>query len=258
MYLFSTEDGTMLHYDRIGKGEPVYFFHPPALGAAVFTEQTPLSEWYKLVALNARGHALSESGREPLSLKLWAEDARAIADYEQDERVVLVGYSCGGLPALEFALRFPNRVRGLVLIGGFPVVDTLLLEREFRLGVYAAEHTWQSLMSTVLSRSHTKHKEARKRMRRTVQSVPSDVLASWYRAGVEADYTNSLGQLTAPTLLVYGIHDRYVQGYQSTFYEQMKKARVDTVYIDGVGHQVPTRRSKELNAVLRSFLMNNP
>ncbi|MBM7631473.1 alpha/beta fold hydrolase [Geomicrobium sediminis] len=253
MKRIKTEDGTWLHYFTLGEGVPIYFFHPPALGAAVFREQKSLANGHKLVALNARGHGLSEVGKVPLTIKRWAADAYDVTTVEKDHSVVLCGYSYGGLPALEFALSYPNRTKALILIGGFPVVDTLLLEREFQLGVFAASHHWQSLMAYVLSHSHTKHHITRKKIQATVRSVRSDVLRTWYSAGKQTDFTRRLHQLEVPLLLIYGVHDRYVQGYQINFYEQVTKGEVHTVYIDDVGHQVPTRRSKELNHIIQRF-----
>ncbi|EZH66201.1 hypothetical protein DH09_09695 [Bacillaceae bacterium JMAK1] len=253
MKRMKTKDGAWLQYFTLGEGVPIYLFHPPALGAAVFAEQKPLATRNKLVALNARGHGLSEVGQLPLTIQRWAEDISEVAIVEDDSSVILCGYSYGGLPAIEFALSYPNRTKALILIGGFPVVDTLLLEREFQLGVYASTHHWQSLMAYVLSHSHTKHHKTRKKIQATVRSVRSDVLRTWYAAGKQMDFTSRLHQLQIPVLLIYGVHDRYVQGYQLSFYEKINKGEVHTAYIDDVGHQVPTRRSHELNHVIQQF-----
>ncbi|MBB6450499.1 pimeloyl-ACP methyl ester carboxylesterase [Geomicrobium halophilum] len=254
MFLFHAKDGTRLHYDKKGRGQAIYFFHPPGIGAAVFRHQEPLADHLKLVALNGRGHGASEVGFQPLTIELLAEDTYTLTQHENDDQVIVCGYSWGSLGALAFALRYPERTKGVALIGGFPFVDTWVLEHLFHLGIWASDHHWQPLMSYALSLSHTFNKTTRRRIAATINSVQAGVLKRWYEVGEKADYRDELPRLMAPLLLIYGEHDPYAQGYQNTFYSRVKKAAVKSVYIEGVGHQVPTWRSEELNAVLARFV----
>lgn len=49
-----------------------------------------------------------------------ADDLAAILDAEQIDRAVLVGHSMGGFVCQEFAIRFPERVMGMALLGTTP------------------------------------------------------------------------------------------------------------------------------------------
>ena len=69
----------------------------------------------RVTSFDLRGHGLSEmteSGYTPLRL---AEDLRDLLDYLEIERVHLLAHSFGGTVAALFALRFPERVRSLIL-----------------------------------------------------------------------------------------------------------------------------------------------
>ncbi|SDI48213.1 alpha/beta fold hydrolase [Natribacillus halophilus] len=255
MFLFKSFDGTQLHYDKKGDGwrTPLYFFHPPGVGAAIFREQRPLAKKRKVVALNARGHGASEIGYRPLTNEQWADDTYALAKHEGDDRIVVCGYSQGSLGALAFALRYPERTAGVVLIGGYPFVDTFVLKQALRLGVWTSALNWQPLISLALSRIHTKNKTTRSMIAASVRSVRAEVLKRWFELGEITDYHDRLHHIAAPLLLIYGEHDPYVRGYQEIFYSRVKRTPVQSVYIEGVGHQVPTKRSAELNAILERF-----
>ncbi|AXF56418.1 alpha/beta fold hydrolase [Salicibibacter kimchii] len=253
MFLFKSFDGTRLHYDKKGDGQPLYFFHPPGVGATIFREQVPLSQMRKVVALNARGHGLSELGDQALTIDQWADDTCALAKHEKDERIIVCGYSQGGMGALAFALRYPERTAGVVLIGGFPDVHTWILKQALRLGIWTSALQGQLLISLVLSRAHTSNKTTRRMIASSVKSVQAQTLKRWFELGKKANYRESLPELSAPLLLIYGKRDPYAKAYQADFYSRATRVPVQSVYIDGVGHQVPTKRSNELNAVLAKF-----
>lgn len=253
MFLFRSFDGTRLHYDKKGNGQPFYFFHPPGVGAAIFREQGALAEKRKVVALNARGHGMSELGDQPLTMEQWAADTYALAKHEKDDRMIVCGYSQGSLGALAFANRYPERTAGVVLIGGFPFADTWLLKQGLRTGTWASALHWKPLIALALSRVHTKDKTTRRMIAASVKSVQANALKRWFELGQEADYRESLDNLSAPLMLIYGKRDPYAKAYQADFYCRANQVPVQSVYIDGVGHQVPTKRSNELNAVLAQF-----
>jgi len=69
----------------------------------------------RVTSYDLRGHGLSEmteSGYTPLRL---AEDLRDLLDHLELERVHLLAHSFGGTVAALFALRYPERVRSLIL-----------------------------------------------------------------------------------------------------------------------------------------------
>ena len=70
-----------------------------------------------VVALNARGHAPSSDLDDPAaaSFDTFADDVIALADHLDVDRFVVGGISLGAGTALNLAVRYPDRVAGLVL-----------------------------------------------------------------------------------------------------------------------------------------------
>ncbi|MBI3545319.1 MAG: alpha/beta hydrolase [Gammaproteobacteria bacterium] len=80
-----------------------------------FLEHTKLKQHWDILRLDLRGHGES-FWRGRLHMQLWCEDLRAILDAEGYDQAVLIGHSLGAQVAVNFGARYPQRMRGLVLI----------------------------------------------------------------------------------------------------------------------------------------------
>ncbi len=78
-----------------------------------------LSERYSVFRYDGRNNGLSERGVRNVSIERLVEDIEAVMDAAGIERAPLFGLSFGATLAAAFAARHPNRVSGLVLMGGF-------------------------------------------------------------------------------------------------------------------------------------------
>src|SRR5262245_42592981 len=113
----SSESGSVtLHVEVSGSGPTVVLAHGFGGSARNFRPQAKvLSRTHRVVLYDARGHARSEAPAEPEAY----EFERLIDDFErvagEGEPIVAGGLSLGAATALGFALRRPERVRGLLL-----------------------------------------------------------------------------------------------------------------------------------------------
>jgi pimeloyl-ACP methyl ester carboxylesterase len=110
-------DGIGFHYGSIGSGPPFFFQH--GLGADV---AQPFGLFHpppgiRLVAFDCRAHGRTRpvGPEEKISLASFADDLLALMNYLKIEKAVVGGISMGAAIALNFALRHPQRVLGLVL-----------------------------------------------------------------------------------------------------------------------------------------------
>jgi len=115
---FTTADGRKLTYRRLGTG-PVLVVHPggPGFSSAYLGDLAGLWERYSLVILNPRGTGPSDrpADRGAYHLEDYVSDLEELRQHLGLERMLLLGYSHGGIVAQAYASAYPGRVRRLVL-----------------------------------------------------------------------------------------------------------------------------------------------
>ncbi|MBB5174121.1 alpha/beta fold hydrolase [Texcoconibacillus texcoconensis] len=245
--------GTRIYYETSGEGPPLVFVHPPSMGHVTFRHQVDaLKKHFFVITLDLRGDGRSEAGEESLTMALLAEDVCRVLDACAVKSAYVFGYSNGGSIVQELAIHYPERVRGLILSGGFADVHTILLKNQFRIGILTAKLKATTFLSNVLSKAHEKEKKHRDELRAYIQRTEPERLAEMYQIGLEYKATERLSYIKCPVLLIYGAKDDYVHEYQEAFKKRVP-APVEVVYVSRAKHQVPTRFSRELNAIVLSF-----
>ena len=78
-----------------------------------------LTKHHRFVRYDERGNGLSDWEMKDLSLKAWVQDLETVVDAAGVDRFALMGISQGGAPAITYAVRHPERVSHLILIGAY-------------------------------------------------------------------------------------------------------------------------------------------
>jgi len=108
-------NGAGLYYETSGEGQPLVLLHDGLLDCRIWDEQFGvLSERYRTIRYDRRGYGRSEPSSDVFSQ---VEDLRALSDALGVGQAHLVGASSGGGIAVDFALKYAESVRSLVLIG---------------------------------------------------------------------------------------------------------------------------------------------
>lgn len=120
---FLNVNGLRLHArDWAGAGQSVMLVHGLASNARIWDRVAPiLARQFRVVALDQRSHGLSEAPADgDYSFDSICADLRGVVEALGSEKPVVVGHSWGASVALEYAARYPEAVRGIVLVdGGF-------------------------------------------------------------------------------------------------------------------------------------------
>jgi pimeloyl-ACP methyl ester carboxylesterase len=110
-------DGIVFHYLDVGRGVPFVFQH--GIGGDVRQPVNLLvpPQGIRLLCLDARAHGQTQPLGDPadLTFEVFGDDLVAFLDHLGVERAVLGGISMGAGVALNVAVRYPERVAGLVL-----------------------------------------------------------------------------------------------------------------------------------------------
>ncbi|WP_394835874.1 alpha/beta hydrolase [Pendulispora rubella] len=110
-------EGHPVHYVRAGRGEPMVFLHNGGSSHRIWTSQIEhFSKTHDVLALDMLGFGSSAKPRTEYSVPLYVAVLRQFVHELDLERVTLVGNCMGSATAVHYAMREPERVRGVVAI----------------------------------------------------------------------------------------------------------------------------------------------
>jgi pimeloyl-ACP methyl ester carboxylesterase/DNA-binding winged helix-turn-helix (wHTH) protein len=122
----TAHDGVRLAYATMGDGPPLvkaanWLSHLDYDRETVVWRHwlVELSRRFRLVRFDQRGCGLSDWDVPESSFDAWVRDLEAVVDAAGLERFPLLGISQGGPVAIAYAVRHPERVSHLVLLGSF-------------------------------------------------------------------------------------------------------------------------------------------
>ena len=211
-------NGTRLHYERHGSGEPLLLITGFTISSAVFE---PVLELYgrrfECITYDNRGSGRSGVPLRPTSMPELAADAAGLLRSIGVESAHAYGLSMGGMIAQELAIRFPERVRGLVLGGttpGGPRAARPTLRELRALGAAAAggagegPGSWLAgwLFSDEFRREQPERVRELLRFFARHRATPQGAWSHWW-ATVYHDTISRLGSIEAPTLVMHGERD---------------------------------------------------
>ena len=119
-------NGINIYYELMGKGDPLAL-----IGGSLFGRQNfamvweGLAESFQLISYDQRGYGQTDRPLMRYDLDIWADDLAALLDELQIERAHVMGTSAGGMIALKFAAKYPDRCIGVVSDCAFAKCDTM-------------------------------------------------------------------------------------------------------------------------------------
>jgi len=263
-------DGTRLRMIDTGRGAPVVFIH--GFGASIYswrkTMAPVVSAGYRVIAFDNRGFGFSdkpaprEGGEARYTNAAYARLVVALLDSLDLPSAVLVGHSMGGAIAAEVALRYPTRVRGLVLIdaAGFGVrwPPVLKVGRLPGAGGVATALRGRWITEQMLRSTYA---DPRKVTEEDVDQYYAPVPEPGYgRAlrGVLRQFrfdtlVGRLGAVAAPTLVVWGAADRWIPVRDGSRLAT-ELPRGVFVIVPRTGHAAAEESPDEVNTLLITFL----
>ena len=116
--------GTRLHVLEAGNpnGQPILFIHAFSQCGLCWSRQfnSDLADDHRLIALDMRGHGLSDKPRDAYAdSRLWADDINAVVQSLRLDQPILTGWSYGPLVILDYIRHYgESAIGGIHFVGG--------------------------------------------------------------------------------------------------------------------------------------------
>ena len=255
-------NGAKLYYVVDGGGdEAVVMLHCMPTDHRIWMNQVfYLSPNFKTVALDFRGLGLSEKVVEPCTMMSLAEDVSNLMIEEQIERAIIMGVSIGGSVALQFAVRFPEKVRALVLSGtsynskdprhqerfggriaGYSSADPASYYASHLKALFSDEYASSEVGKSVIQ-SYTDRSD----------QIDFRSVVRLFEALKENDLESSqISSIRAPTLVIAGEKDQSLPTCR-LIADRISGSKLVTVM--GAGHAVNLENPVQYNLALGNFL----
>lgn len=118
------QDGYEINYYVSWKGNSdlIIFLHPAFSDHRAFNQQIDFfSKKYKVITIDLIGHGLSDINRSKDKIDTSAKHISEILEIEKIKSAHIVGVSMGALIWQYFALKYPEKTKSLIAIGGYNI-----------------------------------------------------------------------------------------------------------------------------------------
>ncbi|MGA0597676.1 alpha/beta fold hydrolase [Enterovirga sp. CN4-39] len=264
-----------LAYWVSGEGEPVMQIHGSGFGHGNFAPVTPiLARRFKVYDYDQRGYGRSDRPHQTYSIEVWADDLAALMDALGIERAHIHGTSMGGMVAIAFAGKYPEKTKSVIINCAAAKPG---LSMRLRLKNYidlmaidsrgmASPILGEMLAREALSKTHLETDRGREAVSTIARIVREnndvEVFTAASRAIMEMDLTLWLPKITSPALVIGGDEDhmtRWDQGPngvgQEGIYQAIRGA--EKYVIRGSSHSSIFDATEEYSRVVLGFLLRH-
>lgn len=245
-------NGCDLYYEVHGQGPALVFAHGVGGNHASWFQQVPyVSQWYQVVTFDHRGFGNSRDTPEGPGREAFVEDLRGLLDHLGLQEVALVGQSMGGWTCLGFTVRYPQRVRALVLADSPAGIDHPGPFNDRMAEVRKATDNLSQL-ERVLSRDFPQRDPARAQLYLQLNSFNSATRSN-LRGRFEAVTAEHLAQLKLPVLILVGEEDVLFPPDVARLAQKLLPGS-SLVTVPNTGHSVYWEQPEIFNYVILNFL----
>jgi len=252
-----------LYYEIHGTGEPLLLIE--GLGYASwswFRQIEGLSDSYCVVSFDNRGVGKSDKPDIPYSIELMADDVARLLESLGIEKAHILGVSMGGYIAQKLAIKYPQKVKSLVLgctsFGGpqsIPLTEEALQSMLKVEGLNAEEVIRQGFKAAISPKFIRGYPEVVDQLVawRLVNPTPRYAWERQFAAAAAFNVESQLNKINVPTLVITGSEDIVVPPQNSILLaERISGAHL--VIIPGGGHLFFIENAKEFNRAVLEFL----
>lgn len=220
-----------LYYREKGNKEPFLLLHGNGEDGSYFEHQMDyFSDRYRVIALDTRGHGRSPRGTKPFTMEQFACDLYDFMEGHGISSAIILGFSDGANIAMKFAVKYPDKVKALILNGGNlnPKGVKRTVQFPIEIGYKAAKYF------------AAKSPDAKRN---------AEILGLMvHEPNIDP---RELSKITAPTLVICGSHDMIKESHTREIAENIPNAKLSIIRGN---HFIANKRYAAFNKEVEDFL----
>jgi 3-oxoadipate enol-lactonase len=264
---FAEVNGARLYYEVAGEGQPFLMVHAGIADNTMWDDQFAFfAQKYKVVRYDMRGYGQSL----PVASEYQRhEDIRALLDFLNIDRAILMGCSMGGGAAMNFALQYPQRADALIMVGSAPVgfgyedwtPSPLDEEMEAAYGKGDMERVNEIGMQIFVDGRGRTSDQVNPEMRRKIYEMNRIVLQNEGQMGKDVPLPKPaayrISELKLPVLIVMGyLDEEYIE--RAAKFMESNIPGAQKVVMHGTAHLPNMEFPDAFNAHVQAFLDGLP
>ena len=112
-----TDSGTFYVYNKKNQNSPIVFIHGVGLTHEIWQPQLDFFKDYSNLSYDILGHGKSSLKKEKISFDDFSNQLIELLNDLKIDKIHLIGFSIGSLIARNFATKFNDRLKSLILLG---------------------------------------------------------------------------------------------------------------------------------------------
>ncbi|MBI5651285.1 MAG: alpha/beta fold hydrolase [Chloroflexi bacterium] len=260
-------NGIDIHYEITGDGDPMVLIAGLGYSSWMWRKMIPgLAKHFRVIAFDNRGVGDTTKPAGPYTAQMLADDTAGLLQQLDIDRAIVLGHSMGGFIAQALALSHPNLVDKLILsatnFGGphhIPITPEAMAVLTDVTGDPVARLTRGILISCAPGFGDA-HPEIVDewiafRLQNPLQPAPyqAQMAIGLGLLSEENCFEQKLKNIQAPTLILFGEHDKVVPtGNAELLAQQIPNSRI--AILPNVGHFYPLEDPDAANAAIIGFV----
>ena len=253
-------EGEKLFYEIAGKGNNIVLLHDGLIHREVWDDQfLELAKNFRVMRYDRRGYGKSSNPKVPFSN---IDDLDQLFIQLKIDKAIVFGMSAGGGMAIDFALKHPDKVTALVLVGAVVSgygYSSHMLTRGGRISLegliadsskFIRYFGWEDPYTLF-----SENIEAKKKCLKLLEANPMNVSLDKFRFQKprERPALKFLSEIKVPTLVLVGEYDiPDVHAHSGVIEVGISNAKREV--IRNAGHLIPLEQPEAFNSLVRTFL----
>lgn len=255
---YARVNGQKLHFeDSGGSGSAVLLAHGFMLDQSMFDQQVAaLAPEFRVIRWDARGFGRTEFDGRPFTYWDLADDSIALLDYLGIERAVVGGMSQGGYAALRAGLKYPQRIKALVLIStqaGLDDEQKRELDRQM-LETWATDGPSEPMLEAAAAVILGPKQISEPWVRKWREFSKHHLIEPGRTHLARDDIRARAGEITCPAFVIHGTADQTIPFKQGEELAQLLPGCKGLLKLEGAEHGATLSHAAQINGALLEFL----